>query len=151
MMHTETKAIEVIGSNAGETVCVLGAPIVIKSGGRRDQLFFADHPVPPGYGVPMHVHAAEDELFYILEGEITLDSAEGTIIARPGAFVHLPRGVAHGFRNAGATAARMLVVTTPGGCLEGVFRDLDASSREQAEMAPASVAAICARHNVAMV
>ena len=102
-MDVETSAIEVIGRQAGETVSVLGAPVIIKSGGRSDQLFFADHPVPPGYRVPLHVHAEEDELFYILEGEITLDSAEGPCTAGPGAFVHLPHGVAHGYRNAGAT------------------------------------------------
>jgi mannose-6-phosphate isomerase-like protein (cupin superfamily) len=150
-MQTETNVIEVIGTKAGEVVNVLGAPIVIKSGGRPDQLFFADHPVPPGYGVPLHVHAAEDELFYVLEGEITLDSAEGPTTAGPGTFVHLPRGVAHGFRNAGAQPARMLVVTTPGGGLEGVFRGLDAAARGPAQLDLAGVAAICAAHQVTMV
>jgi mannose-6-phosphate isomerase-like protein (cupin superfamily) len=150
-MHSETNVIEVIGAKAGEVVNVLGAPIVIKSGGRSDQLFFAEHPVPPGYGVPLHVHAMEDELFYVLEGEITLLTAEGAVSAGPGAFVHLPHGVAHGFRNAGAQPARMLVVTTPGGGLEGLFRGLDAASRGPAPLDPAGMAAICAANHVRMV
>jgi mannose-6-phosphate isomerase-like protein (cupin superfamily) len=150
-MQTETNVIEVIGPKAGEEVNVLGAPIVIKSGGRPDQLFFADHPVPPGYGVPMHVHEAEDELFYILEGEITLESAEGTLMAGQGAFIHLPHGVAHGYRNASAQPARMLVVTTPGGGLEGLFRGLDSAARGPAPLEPPGIAAICAAHRVTLI
>jgi mannose-6-phosphate isomerase-like protein (cupin superfamily) len=150
-MQIATNVIEVIGEKAGEVVNVLGAPIVIKSGGRPDQLFFADHPVPPGYGVPLHVHAVEDELFYVLEGEIELLSAEGSTSAGPGTFVHLPHGVAHGFRNAGAKPARMLVVTTPGGGLEGLFRGLDAASRRPAPLDPAAMAAICTANNVSMI
>lgn len=150
-MRTETDMIEVIGPKAGEVVDVLGAPIVIKSGGRPDQMFFADHPLPPGYGVPLHVHEAEDELFYVLDGEITLDSAEGATTAGPGAFIHLPHGVAHGYRNASGRPARMLVVTTPGGGLEGVFRDLDSAARGPAPLDPARVGAICAANQVKMI
>lgn len=146
-MPAQTDAIEIIGPRAGEAVDVLGAPIMIKSSGRADRLFFADHPLPPGYGVPMHVHADEDELFYVLEGEVTLQTAEGETTAGPGAFIHLPRGIAHGYRNAGPAAARMLVVATPGGGLEGVFRDLDAAAR-LAPLAPQTISAITETHQV---
>jgi mannose-6-phosphate isomerase-like protein (cupin superfamily) len=150
-MRTETDVIEVIGPKAGEVVDVLGAPIVIKSGGRPDRMFFADHRVPPGYGVPLHVHESEDELFYVIAGEITLDSAEGVTTAGPGTFIHLPHGVAHGYRNASARPARMLVVATPGGALEGLFRGLDSAAHEPAPLDPVRVAAICAAHQVTMI
>lgn len=150
-MNQSVNRIDVAGPDAGERVDVLGAPIVIKSAGRTDQLFYADHPVPVGYGVPLHVHDDEDELFYVLEGEITLDGGQGEVTAGPGAFVHLPRGVAHGFRNLGPAPARMIVVTTPGGALEGVFRGLDGASRGPAPLAPAQVGAITAASRVRMV
>ena len=67
MSHQQDE-ISVIEPGAGALVDVLGAPIVIKSAGRGDQLFFADHPMPPGFGVPLHVHEDEDELFYIPRG-----------------------------------------------------------------------------------
>jgi mannose-6-phosphate isomerase-like protein (cupin superfamily) len=150
-MFNETNHIEVIGPRAGEVVDVLGAPIAIKSSGRADQLFFADHPVPVGYAVPMHVHEREDELFYVLEGRLTLDTAQGEIEAGPGAFVHLPRGVAHGFRNPGPAAARMLVVTTPGGDLEGVFRGLDAAARDPARPLDGErIGAVCGANRIGM-
>ena len=142
-----TPAIEVIGPRAGEVLNVLGAPITVKSGGDARQLFFADHPLPPGYGVPMHVHLDDDELFYVLEGELTLLSPDGELKAGPGTFVHLPCGAAHGFLNATDTPGRMLVITTPGGNLEGVFRDLDAAKSP----APEEVGAICAAHRIPMV
>lgn len=141
--------IRVVEAGAGVPVDVLGAPITIKSAGQPDQLFFADHPVPPGYGVPLHVHEEEDELFYVLEGEITLDRADGgSAKAGPGAFVHLPRGVPHGFRNIGPAPAHMIVITTPGGALEGVFRGLDAAARGEAPLGPAGIGAICAANRV---
>jgi mannose-6-phosphate isomerase-like protein (cupin superfamily) len=149
-MSVQHNQISVIEPGVGGLVDVLGAPIMIKSTGRADQLFFADHPMPPGYGVPLHVHADEDELFYILDGEITLDAVDGSTTVRPGSFVHLPRGVAHGFRNVSDIPARMLVVTTPGGALEGVFRGLDAASRGDEPLDPGRIGAICASNRLAM-
>ena len=150
-IRSDSDAIEVAGPRTGEVVDVLGAPVVIKSRGRSDQLFFADHPVPAGYGVPLHVHESEDELFYILEGEITLESVEGTTTAGKGAFVHLPHGVAHGFRNASGRPARMVIVTTPGGGLEGVFRGLDSAARGQDGLDLTGIASVCAAHQVKVI
>ncbi len=37
--------------------------------------------VPPGGGPPPHVHSREEEGFYILEGEITLQIGDGRLVA----------------------------------------------------------------------
>jgi len=149
-MTNQQSKISIVEPGAGEFVNVLGAPILIKSTGRSDQLFFADHPTPPGYGVPMHVHEDEDELFYVLEGEITLEHAGGSATVGAGTFVHLPRGVAHGFHNAGPSPARMIVVATPGGGLEGLFRGLDAAGRAEPPLDPQRIGEICAANGVSM-
>lgn len=141
--------VRIITPRDGDDVDVLGAPIRIKSAGRADQLFFADHPMPAGYAVPMHVHETEDELFYILDGELTLMGEAGETVAGAGSFVHLPRGVPHGFRNAGDREIRMLVITTPGGSLEGVFRGLDAAAA-RGPLDPPAIAAITAANAVQM-
>lgn len=141
--------VRIIAPRDGDDVDVLGAPIRIKSAGRADQLFFADHPMPAGYAVPMHVHESEDELFYILDGELTLMGEAGETVAGAGSFVHLPRGVPHGFRNAGDREIRMLVITTPGGSLEGVFRGLDAAAA-RGPLDPPAIAAITAANAVRM-
>jgi uncharacterized cupin superfamily protein len=141
--------LKVVGPGEGAVVNVLGAGIVVKTSGDPAKFFVADHPVPPNYFVPLHVHEDEDEAFYLLEGELTLLTADGEAKAGPGDFVHLPRGVAHGFLNASGAPARMLVVASAGGKLEGMFRDLDAAARNGGP-APAQVAAICASHGVTM-
>jgi len=52
-----------------ETLDVLGAPMIVK---RDAGLFFAEHPIPPGYFVPPHRHADDEEMLYVMEGELTL-------------------------------------------------------------------------------
>jgi quercetin dioxygenase-like cupin family protein len=69
----------------------------------------------PGDFVPPHTHDPEDEMFYVLEGEVEFDISGGPITATPGTFVHIPRGVFHGFRNASDSDAKLLDLHTPGG------------------------------------
>jgi quercetin dioxygenase-like cupin family protein len=71
--------------------------------------------VLPGGGPPPHVHSREDEAFYVLEGEMTFFLADKKVTARPGAFVQVPRGTPHAFKNEGKSAARMLIQITPAG------------------------------------
>lgn len=103
----------------------------------------------PGYAVPLHVHEDDDEAFYLLEGELTLMSSDGETKAGPGAYVHLPRGAAHGFANASGKPARILVVGSAGGRLEALFRGFDAAAK-LAPLAPAQIGEICAAHGVNM-
>ena len=56
----------------------------------------------PGRELESHVHEAEDDAFYILEGELTFTLAGDEVSAGPGTFVLVPPGVEHGFRNDGA-------------------------------------------------
>lgn len=76
--------------------------------------------IAPGFSPPLHVHHREDESFYVLEGEVTMQCGERRFRASAGAFVFLPRGVPHSFVVEGDRPARMLTLLTPGGG-EGVF------------------------------
>lgn len=42
-----------------------------------------------------HDHAEEDELFYILKGELTIEFEDGTVTLRQGDLHVVPRGVRH--------------------------------------------------------
>ena len=75
-----------------------------------------------GHGPPLHIHRAEDEAFWILEGHLTVRCGDDEFTAGPGTFVYTPRGVPHTFRLEGGVPARLLVLLTPGGG-EGFFRD----------------------------
>jgi quercetin dioxygenase-like cupin family protein len=88
-----------------------------ETGGRH---FAFEVTEPPGGGPPLHTHAAEDEYFAVLDGEITfyIDGQIRTVGAGGSAFV--TRGVPHTFRNLSGRHARVLVLFTPG-AVEGFF------------------------------
>jgi quercetin dioxygenase-like cupin family protein len=77
-------------------------------------LAFVPLVAPPMSGPPRHVHSREDELFYVLEGELVfeLDGERHTV--RTGDTVYLRRGVVHTYQNFSSSDARLLIVTTPG-------------------------------------
>lgn len=81
--------------------------------------------VYPDAGPPLHRHSREEECFYVLEGEITFQLDGERLVAGPGTFVHLPAGVAHGFRNETGRPARMLGQVVPAG-LEKMFFEFGA-------------------------
>jgi mannose-6-phosphate isomerase-like protein (cupin superfamily) len=62
-----------------------------------------------------HVHAGEDDAFYILAGELTFTFGAEEAPAPPGTFVLVPPGVSHGFRNDGDVPVRMLNIHAPAG------------------------------------
>ena len=68
----------------------------------------------------MHLQNREEELFVVLEGEITfwIDGRVTTHTAGGTEFV--PRNVPHSFRNISNKPARVLILFTPGG-IEGFF------------------------------
>ncbi|MBX3436528.1 MAG: cupin domain-containing protein [Planctomycetaceae bacterium] len=77
--------------------------------------FIVEGMVPPGGGPPPHVHHHEDESFYILEGTALFQAGGETIQAKPGDFVHIPRGTVHSLTNNGDGPARALVIISPAG------------------------------------
>ena len=76
---------------------------------------FAIIEITAGRVLEEHVHAGEDDAFYILDGELTFTFGDEEAPAPPGTFVLVPPGVAHGFRNDGTTPVRMLNIHAPAG------------------------------------
>jgi quercetin dioxygenase-like cupin family protein len=79
-------------------------------------------PAPRG-GAPLHIHHREDEVFYVLEGELVYQVADRKVSAPTGSAVYVPRDTVHGFSNPRASPVRALVVIVPAG-FEGLFREL---------------------------
>jgi mannose-6-phosphate isomerase-like protein (cupin superfamily) len=75
---------------------------------------------------PLHVHAGEHELFFVLEGEHIFTVGEDDFRVGPGGLVFAPRGVPHAQRRVVPRTGRILVLTAPAG-LEGFFRELAAA------------------------
>jgi mannose-6-phosphate isomerase-like protein (cupin superfamily) len=105
------------------------APIVVPPGeGRRlgnveflartadtPRFTFGIIEIAAGRVLEAHVHAEEDDAFYILEGELTFTFGDERVPAPPGTFVLVPPGVEHGFRNDGDLSVRMLNIHAPAG------------------------------------
>ena len=70
-------------------------------------------PGQPGPGA--HSHAANDELFYVVEGTMTFLAGERYVEAPAGTFLRIPAGVMHDFENRTAERAGALNVFIPGG------------------------------------
>jgi len=72
--------------------------------------------VPPGtVGAGPHLHHGRDEFFYVLEGEVVLHIGHERYTAQAGTFAFVPRDTIHGFHNASAESATLLVVHHPAG------------------------------------
>lgn len=69
----------------------------------------------PGMGVPRHMHTREDEVYFILAGELEVTVGEKTFVLRPGDTLLAPRDIPHELRNSGNTTNHYLLVFSPSG------------------------------------
>jgi uncharacterized cupin superfamily protein len=127
-----------------ETLNVMGAPMIVK---RDAGLFFAEHPIPPGYFVPPHRHAHDDEMLYVMEGELTLIGEAGESKAAAGSCLQFERGALHGFRNDTTGVVKLLVIAQPGVQAAEMFRHFDRAGR-QAPLTPPDIMAIAGEYGV---
>lgn len=84
-----------------------------------------------GKVTPLHAHPAEEETFYVLEGEalFSIDGEQRTV--GPDCFVSVPPGVPHAYFVT-SEVARMLILVTPGsGAMEEFFRDAGEPAAER--------------------
>jgi len=88
---------------------------VIKARGDQTfgQLAVMESTYPAGLSVHEHVHAGEDEMFYLLAGELSVFCEGDRWTATPGSFVFVPRDCRHGFVVTSEEPARALIVTGP--------------------------------------
>lgn len=76
--------------------------------------------LPPQVPVPAHLHTEQDELFYVLAGELTFRIDGREMRAPEGTTVFVPRGTPHAFATSSSAPARYLFLHTPGGLDEFV-------------------------------
>ena len=106
---------------------------------------------PKNFGPPLHRHEAEDELFYLVDGQVWFSCGDVDAVHETGAVVWLPRGLPHTFQVRSETA-RVFQVSTPGG-FESFVAALGRSTGEPVlpdpeEIDPGHVAEVCARFNI---
>jgi quercetin dioxygenase-like cupin family protein len=114
-----------LGKDEGPALWFLSTLTFVKATAKQTGNAFGliEQLAPVGPGSPYHVHRAEDEAFYVLEGQLEFISGERRFTGGPGSYVFLPRDIPHGFRIVGTSLARFLVLTTPGG-FEGFVMEM---------------------------
>ena len=106
----------VVLPNTGEELIIAGSQTFhkIKSKDTNGVSSVMEFVTPPGKGAALHVHEREDELVYLLDGEIEVTLGDQKMKAIPGVMALLPRGIPHGFTNIGSKPSRLLDTILPG-------------------------------------
>ena len=119
------------GPGEGEHHDAGSAQILIKADGEHTggSFYLAESTLAPGFaGPPPHRHRRLHDMFYVLEGTLTLLLGEETVETGPGSFACVPPGVVHTFRNDSDGPVRLLNFNTPAG-FEHYMRDLAEAAR----------------------
>ena len=101
-------------------------------------------PGPPRYIAPPHLHHADDEAWYVLEGVLRVRVGDREIEARAGASVLVPRGTVHAYWNPGPAPVRYLLIMTAN------IYSLIQAIHAMPERTPAALAAVFSKHNSAL-
>jgi quercetin dioxygenase-like cupin family protein len=101
--------------------------------GRLD-LFVLD--VPYRMGPPLHVHATQEDTFYVVDGVLTVQLDDEVLELLPGDFATAAPGVAHTFTSGRPDqAARMVNVMTPGIGFQHYIEQVNAPDLDGAALA----------------
>ncbi|NJR63723.1 MAG: cupin domain-containing protein [Cyanobacteria bacterium CRU_2_1] len=129
---------------------------LVTSAETDNRLLLLEVQTVPGAEPPPHLHYDQDEVFYILEGEIEVYCMGQVRIARAGETVFLPRKHAHAFYF--LSPIRFLALAQPGG-LDGYFEtmsspatsmEIPANANTYAESDPVDALALAAKYGVKM-
>jgi mannose-6-phosphate isomerase-like protein (cupin superfamily) len=125
--------------------------VVLATGAQTDQAFslLQTQGEPPDFGPPMHVHHDAAEAFFVLEGEYQMFLEDRQELCPPGAFVYVPKGMAHTFRVVSPEPGRKLNIFAPA-AMVGFFEEL-AEAEAAGGATPELVDAIAARHQMEVV
>jgi mannose-6-phosphate isomerase-like protein (cupin superfamily) len=102
--------------------------VTIKATGEEtnDSFYLGEVVVQPGFaGPPPHIHERLHDMFYVLDGTLTMRLGDETTELPAGSFACVPPGVIHTFSNPNERPVRVLNFNTPAGW-ENYMRDLAA-------------------------
>ncbi len=78
-------------------------------------------------GPARHLHYAQDEWFYAVEGTFLIEVGDDRMTLHPGDALLAPRGVPHVWASVGEQGGRILVAFQPAGQMEAFFRVVTAA------------------------
>ena len=99
----------------------------------------------PG-GPPLHLHDAQDEWFFVVEGSFVVQVGSTTHHLGPGDSVLGPRGIPHAFANTSPTG-RLIVLFQPAGSMERFFKE----GSEMGKLTPETFRTLSEQHGMRVV
>ena len=139
----------VAAPGGGERIGVGSSVVVLKGtgDGTDGHLFLSETSLEPGFpGPPPHVHRELHDLFYVLEGTLTLRNGTETVFAPSGSLASFPPGAVHTFANESGSPVRFLNFNTPAGW-ESYMRDLAALQSRERSPTREEIGAIASRYD----
>jgi quercetin dioxygenase-like cupin family protein len=126
MRDASTTPSYVVSPGEGNRMSALGLAAIekIRSADNGGVCYAFEVISPAGFGIPPHVHTHEDEILYVIEGELEVFLGDQILRAGPGSVLNFTRGTAHGFQGLGTPISRVLHVVTPGTSLEQFLHEL---------------------------
>ena len=86
------------------------------------QLFIMEHDNLTKGGPYRHLHPAQDEWLYAMDGEFRVEIGDNKLTLKPGDSVLMPRKVPHVWAQVSDTPGKLLIAFTPAGKMEEFFR-----------------------------
>lgn len=127
MLPSSTAHLTVVAPHGPDDAMVPGLTATTRlSVAQTGSISIVEHVFSPGVLVPPHRHTREDEISYVVEGEIGFRSDGREVSLGAGGYIVKPRGELHSMWNAGRGSARMIEIISPAG-FENYFVDLAAA------------------------
>ncbi len=114
-MHVDKGRVLIL-PNEGKSVWLgsrVGAALKVSGKETRGAFSALEITITPGSIVIPHTHSREDEVTYVIEGEIGVKIGDQVVTAPSGSYVFKPRNVPHTFWNAGTRNARTIEMISP--------------------------------------
>jgi quercetin dioxygenase-like cupin family protein len=136
----------------GERHSLGTSELVIKATGEDtgDSFFLSETTIAAGFpGPPPHVHERLHDMFYVLEGTLTMRLGDDTRELPAGSFACAPPGVVHTFSNHSDAPVRFLNFNTPAGW-ERYMREL-AEAAAAGPLTPEAIGRVASRYDFSAV
>jgi mannose-6-phosphate isomerase-like protein (cupin superfamily) len=138
--------VTVLGPGEGPRLTALGSTYTTKADGAVTQGgYWLVEEEFWGDTTPLHTHTKAEEAFYVLSGEVAVWLGGAETVARPGAFLLVPRGAPHALRRLSDAAVRMLTVASPAG-MEAFFAAVVREGEEALLADPDRLVELAAAH-----
>ena len=89
----------------------------------HNEILLLENVNPGKGGPPRHLHYAQDEWFYVIEGKYDFEIGTSTYHLGPGDCLMAPRNIPHVWAHVGEGKGRILVAFQPAGQMEAFFAE----------------------------